>query len=407
MKEVSYDSFIATLRSALHYLYEPVHLRNSALVELLGLEGEFDRASALQELLIQAIRSLKPSDEEAPQSRAWRVYDALNLQYIRQVSRDAVAMQLGISERQLRREQRIALEVLAQQLWPRTSLQSVAQPYESQEGVEGAVLRGDHALNAELQWLEKGDPEQAVPLGAALQTVLVLAQPLAEQSHVRLQLEIEDGVGDLLVAPLPLRTMLLTLLSVAIGRAKEQPLMIRAGREGGHLQFQVSCDAPAIGAVRNPESEVAGLEAAQNLAHFYGAELSLSTASAFAATLRLDAPEQTPVLVIDDNADWLALLQRYAVGSRYRVIGAPEGENACSFAEKVQPAIILLDVMMHNVDGWQILSELRHDPLVTRIPVVISTVLPVEELARSLGANGFMQKPVTRQQFLQTLDQGV
>jgi CheY-like chemotaxis protein len=79
--------------------------------------------------------------------------------------------------------------------------------------------------------------------------------------------------------------------------------------------------------------------------------------------------------------------------------------NAQPVAQKLQPAVILLDVMMHNVDGWQILSELRHMPATTAIPVVICTILPVEELALSLGANAFLQKPVTRHLFLKTLDQ--
>ena len=58
---------------------------------------------------------------------------------------------------------------------------------------------------------------------------------------------------------------------------------------------------------------------------------------------------------------------------------------------------------MHNVDGWQILSELRHDPATAAIPIIICTILPVADLALALGANAFLQKPVTQEQFLQTL----
>ena len=82
----------------------------------------------------------------------------------------------------------------------------------------------------------------------------------------------------------------------------------------------------------------------------------------FGITLTLPAPKQLPVLVVDDNADWIELLKRYAAGSRYQIVGTREPASARSLAEKVQPAVILLDVMMHNVDGWQLLSELRHEP---------------------------------------------
>ena len=117
MDKLTYDQFVNLLRSALHYLYDPVHLRRSPLVALLGLSDEFDQAASLQQALIEAIGKLKPADSESPRSRSWRTYDTLNLQYVRQLPRDAVATQLGISERQMRREQRVAIEALAQQIW--------------------------------------------------------------------------------------------------------------------------------------------------------------------------------------------------------------------------------------------------------------------------------------------------
>jgi len=113
------------------------------------------------------------------------------------------------------------------------------------------------------------------------------------------------------------------------------------------------------------------------------------------------------VLVIDDNADWLVLLQRYAAGSHYQVVGTRDPATARSLVEKVQPAVIFLDVMMQGIDGWQILSELRHEPVTSRLPIIICTILPVEDLALSLGATAFLHKPVTQDQFLQILDQQI
>ena len=91
MDQLTYEQSVTYLRSALHYLFDPVHLRRSPLVALLGLSDEFDQAAALRQLLTTAIRSLKPDDDEPPQPRAWRIYDTLNLQYVRQLDRDAVA----------------------------------------------------------------------------------------------------------------------------------------------------------------------------------------------------------------------------------------------------------------------------------------------------------------------------
>ena len=58
-------------------------------------------------------------------------------------------------------------------------------------------------------------------------------------------------------------------------------------------------------------------------------------------------------------------------------------------------------------DGWQILSDLRQDPATAGLPIIICTALPVEDLALSLGATAFLQKPVTQEQFLRVLDQQV
>jgi CheY-like chemotaxis protein len=117
----------------------------------------------------------------------------------------------------------------------------------------------------------------------------------------------------------------------------------------------------------------------------------------------LAAPEQTVVLIVDDNGDWLELVQRYAAGTAYQVVTTNAPAAACATAGKLQPAVIVLDVMMHDVDGWQVLSELRHDPATAHIPVIVCTILPLEQMALALGATAFLQKPVSQQQFLHAL----
>jgi CheY-like chemotaxis protein len=67
--------------------------------------------------------------------------------------------------------------------------------------------------------------------------------------------------------------------------------------------------------------------------------------------------------------------------------------------------VVLLDVMMPEVDGWELLGQLRQNPATSHLPVVVCTILPQEELARSLGANAFLQKPISRDDFLRVLDE--
>lgn len=411
MQQLPLDQLISVLRSALHYLYDPVHLRNSPLVDLLGLSGEADRAAALQARLTAAIRALKPTDDEDPQARIWRIYDLLHFQYIRQLSRDAVATQLGISLRQLRREQRMALEVLAQQLkLPLDHLDSppLAQP-DSSLLANAHPVTADQALNEELGWLKKGVEETPIPLRDALHMVQQLVQPLAERRQVELQLEVADDLAEQPVRPLVLRSILPTILNVAIPRAGQTPLTLAATWAQGKLAIRVH----AAGGDLSPlaDAEVASLQTAERLAAFHQAQLELSqSASAesdgvgFIATLTLPRPAQVQVLVIDDNPDWIELQQRYVSNTRYQIIGTSDSMQAASIAAQIQPAVILLDVMIQAVDGWQVLSELRHEPLTAGIPVIICTILPVADLALALGADAFLQKPVNQGHYLEMLD---
>lgn len=410
MTQLTHEQLIAALRSALHYLYDPVHLRSSPLVALLGLDAQFDGANALQTHLTAAIRALKPADEEAPEARAWRVYDILHFQYIRQLSRAAVATQLGISERQLRREQRIALEVLAQQLLPHLAAPGVATrqpqaPPAVQEHTPLPVENPEQALSEELQWLTKSAAEAPIGLSAAIAMVQQLVRPLADQWQVPLRVELAPILAEYPVPPLLLRSILPTILTVAMRRAGAQPITIAATQGPRRLTISVINHTGYPQAPLN-ETELASLQTAETLAQFHGAELTaprLATTS-FVATLALPPLTPRTILVIDDNADWLALQQRYVVGSRYQLTGTGDSVRAATIAAEVQPALIVLDVMMHQVDGWQILSDLRHNPATAAIPIVICTVLPVADLALSLGATAFLQKPVTQARYLQTLD---
>jgi DNA-binding response OmpR family regulator len=60
------------------------------------------------------------------------------------------------------------------------------------------------------------------------------------------------------------------------------------------------------------------------------------------------------------------------------------------------PDAILLDVMMPEIDGWAILKNIKHDAELGRIPVIMMTVVDNYAMADSLGADGFVIKPINR-----------
>jgi CheY-like chemotaxis protein len=401
--QATYDDFVGYLRSALHYLYDPVSLRRSSLVDLLGLSQEFDKAAALQRCLTDAIQALKPGVHEPPQSSAWRIYDTLSLQYIRQFPRSTVANQLGISDRQLRREQRLALEALAQRLWEKMDRAALSAPEKMEQ--PPAQLEEDQALSQELDRLKDAPMEQRIPLGEILETAVSLVQSLAEKTGVDLVVEIAAEVAATLVIHQAIRHILLTILSEMIPMAEGGRVTLSAFRQDPDIAVQVVSASGTETAQAGSKGDQ-GMETARRMAVFYGASLTTAFEGPyFQVTLSFLAPVQIPILVIDDNADWLDMLARFAAGSNYRVIGSRSPEKTVSLAKQIQPAVIFLDVMMPGMDGWQILNDLRSDQATHTIPIVVCTVLPLRDLALSLGVNAFLQKPVRQDQFLHVLEE--
>jgi CheY-like chemotaxis protein len=98
------------------------------------------------------------------------------------------------------------------------------------------------------------------------------------------------------------------------------------------------------------------------------------------------------------------LMHRYLEGTRYRFVGVRDPEQALTQAQALSPHLILLDVMLPGVDGWEVLGRLRENPVFRSIPVIVSTILPQEQLALTLGAAAFLRKPASRETLLRTLD---
>jgi CheY-like chemotaxis protein len=110
------------------------------------------------------------------------------------------------------------------------------------------------------------------------------------------------------------------------------------------------------------------------------------------------------VLVVDDNADLVAFYRAYVAGTRYQIEHVVEGGAALQAAQTLQPDIVVLDVMLPDIDGWELLVQLHGHPATSAIPVIVCSVIRDPELAIALGAAAHLAKPVRRRQFLDALD---
>ena len=109
------------------------------------------------------------------------------------------------------------------------------------------------------------------------------------------------------------------------------------------------------------------------------------------------------VLLVEDNDDVREMMSLALQLAGNGVLTASNGSEALRvLAERPPPCLILLDLMMPVMDGWELRAALRRDPTLSRIPVVVISAL-TEDMARRLGATGYLPKPVDIDQLLQVV----
>jgi two-component system phosphate regulon response regulator PhoB len=102
------------------------------------------------------------------------------------------------------------------------------------------------------------------------------------------------------------------------------------------------------------------------------------------------------VLVIDDEPELVKLLDYNLTRAGYLALSARDGESGLAAVRKHAPDLVVLDVMMPGVDGWEVLKRLRSDPATARLPVLMLTAKAEEAdrvLGLELGADDYLSKP--------------
>jgi two-component system, sensor histidine kinase and response regulator len=111
------------------------------------------------------------------------------------------------------------------------------------------------------------------------------------------------------------------------------------------------------------------------------------------------------ILVIDDDPAVRDLMSRFLTKLGFHVVTAESGAEALRLAKKVNPLLITLDVMMPEMDGWRVLKQLKADPALAEIPVIMVTVVDNEPMATALGASSYLIKPVVRDRLAVLVEQ--
>ncbi|MGD8977333.1 MAG: response regulator, partial [Gammaproteobacteria bacterium] len=110
------------------------------------------------------------------------------------------------------------------------------------------------------------------------------------------------------------------------------------------------------------------------------------------------------VLVIEDDPESRDLLSRTLQKNQFRVATAAGGDEGLRLARELKPTAITLDVMMPGRDGWNVLRQLKSDPDLANIPVIMVTMVGDRNLGYALGADEFLTKPVDRSALAEALE---
>ena len=113
------------------------------------------------------------------------------------------------------------------------------------------------------------------------------------------------------------------------------------------------------------------------------------------------------ILIADDEPSLRLLVKASLAVRKYTIIEVANGQDALNLAKQVQPDLVLLDVMMPFLTGFQVCEEMRKDPKTSKIPVIILTAKGGQddrELANSVGASHFLTKPFRPPELLAAVD---
>lgn len=398
-----FAEFEQYLREGLAHLYDPTYQPSPLLWEILSNDPRQD-VRALQARLMQEIESLKPAPTVPPTARARQIYDVLTARYLQKLTQEEAAVSLGITARTVRRIQQQAVNLLARRLWeqshPDAPLPNVDALLEDEtilsEDEKSAEWRAQ--LREELTYIQQSAPGLVTDVGEVMQGVVEVGRALTSKHDVNLK-AIESAPGLMTTAQASiLRLALIRAIERLVEHMSSGEVTMQAVAAGEQVKITVT-GQPAT-ATSPPYSDFVQ----ETLATQGGLVEVYLKDDWITFEITLPSAHKVIVLVVDDNADLVHFYRRYVAGTRYEIVHLAEGQRLFEQIAASIPDIIVLDVMLPGVDGWELLTHLHEYPTTRSIPVIICSVVRGREMASALGAALYLQKPVRSRQFVEALD---
>ena len=290
----------------------------------------------------------------------------------------------------------------------------------------------------DLSKIEAGQMElhlQTVSVADVLKQAVSTVEPLAAKKQVTLETEAAEA-GQITADEGKLKQMVLNLLSNAIKFTPEGgAISISAVQAGGRLQIAVADNGIGIaeldikrifhefqqvdsGTNRKQQGTGLGLTLTRRFAALHGGDVQLESVLGKGSRFTIDLPIGGPedrlaakgpsevavapqvdisrplILIVEDDPASAELLVRQVERAGFRTKNARNGTEAVAMAKAHKPVAITLDIMLPDVDGWEVLTRLKRDETTSDIPVIVVSVVDDPALGTALGALDYFVKPV-------------
>jgi CheY-like chemotaxis protein len=400
-------TFVEKVKRALEHLYDLNYLQEHPLTRPTATDHAQIGGQAQRRALAAAIEALNPGGGVAFRAPQARPYNMTRMHYVQGMTVQEAARELGVSERQAYRDLRQGEKSVAAVLWTQRDAAplppSSANPAVNRSTARTAARTAARALSSMEEEMARLKPHpHPTDVRRLLRRAQALVAPLAQQRDVALTIRAPAEPVIISSDPVIARQVLVGLLSRTVQQAEPaSELHITLRAHTGHATLHLRYDLD----LRHREAPARDIIIAQ-LIDRLGWDLRREERSAGAHAVTLHIAAQGPtVLVVDDNEGLVHLLSRYLTDHACRVVAATSSQEGLHLAQTLEPDAIVLDIMMPEMDGWELLQRLRAHPKTQEIPVVICSVINDPDLARSLGASFFLPKPVSRRAVLDVLQQ--
>ncbi|MDF2366812.1 response regulator [Sneathiella sp.] len=302
----------------------------------------------------------------------------------------------------------------------------------------------------DLSKIEAGKMElhvESFDLAAVVRDCVDMAGPLATPNNNTIDVSLPDDLPSMTSDVTRVRQVVFNLLSNACKFTENGTIGISVSRAAGDI---IKIDVSDTGIGMSPEqlerlfSDFSqadssttrkyggtglGLAISQRFCRMMGGDVTVESTPGTGSVFRVSLPRQISseeesgpmegalssaptggelegnvVLVVDDDPVARDILRRFLEAEGYDVATAVDGDEGLEKARTLCPAVITLDVVMPGKDGWTLLQELKDDPKLKDIPVLMVSIVDDKHKGFSLGVADYMTKPVDRKRLLTLLE---